>query len=48
MSRRCERRPAVPMWGWDILWGARVDELINRNIYSLDVRLGVKFGRLLE
>lgn len=28
--------------------GLYVDELINRNLYSLGVRLGLKFGRLIE
>ncbi|WP_170110440.1 outer membrane beta-barrel protein [Flavilitoribacter nigricans] len=37
-------QPHFQFW----LRGLYVDELINRNIYSLGVRLGVKFGRLLE
>lgn len=28
--------------------GLYVDELINRNLYSLGVRVGIKFGRLIE
>lgn len=37
-------QPHFQFW----LRGLYVDELINRNLYSLGVRVGVKFGRLFE
>lgn len=37
-------QPHFQFW----LRGLYVDELINRNLYTVGIRLGVKFGRLLE
>lgn len=41
---RLSVQPTFQFW----LRGLYLDELINRNLYSLGVRVGLKFGRLLE